>query len=241
MRSLPSLSHVSFRNIMLAGAKIINKNNFKIGLAGCITGVFLIIVGVVMMPQAKPSTPAQKQITPASTTKVKTPSAPEPAPSTDPMPETSGLAQGYTAPVQSSNGAASTASPQTSPPFISASTHIEDTTQITSQTCDFTAVMTASALYHNGQVPYAGHTISFTLSLRASDNSANISQTYSYSFAPGETKEFRLNGSFKRPLDGTSYRVTASGVMTVSSGSASLGPNSAYNVVGNCSSYAPLP
>lgn len=140
-----------------------------------------------------------------------------------------------------SNASNTSASPKTSPAFISASTHIEEGSQPTSQTCNFTAVMTASALYHSGEVAYANHVISFTLSLRASDNSASFSQTYSYTFGPGETKEFRLSGSFKKPLDSTTYTVSASGMMALSSGSASLGPNTTYNAVASCGAYSPLP
>jgi hypothetical protein len=137
--------------------------------------------------------------------------------------------------------AAKTTTPQTSPPFITATIQLQDTTQSSAQTCDFTAIMTASVMYHAGQFPYTNHVVSFTLNLLATDSSASFSQTFSHTFAPGESKQFAFSHSFAKPTSEYTYQVKANGTMAISSGSATLGPVTTLNPSGTCGPRSPGP
>lgn len=219
-------------------AKIFERKPSRLGIAG-LAIVLLTITGLLTWSPKHTPNRAEQPVGAAGTAEARLPEEPKTAVANNASPEPASIAAPQARP--SVTAPARTAPPKTAPPFITANTVIQDTTRVDSPTCDFTVVLTASALYHEGQSPYASHTIGFTLSLQASDGSANFSQTFSHTFAPGETKQFQLTRSFKKPITEYTYQVKASGTMTVNSGSASLGPNINHSVTGSCGPRSPAP
>ncbi len=233
------------QNVMQIRALLTPIAGFFASSYGKLAAVSLVVVLSatlgLLVASHEPSTHTKQSVN-VSATEIKEANIPKVDATSNAIPEPSPSERIATGPQLQPKGSVSGPEPaHEAPPYITAQTSIENTTQQLSPTCDFTVVVTASALYHSGQSPYASHTVNFALALQASDGSANFSQMFSYTFAPGETKQFRLSGSFNKPLTESTYQVKPSSTMTLGSGSATLGPNPTFGAVGICGPRSPAP